>query len=97
MACTNLFEGGTLNNQQQAIAYANRGVAFRKRGGLPRALADFDRGIELDAGLAPVYANRGLVHQLMDEPDRALADFNRAIELDPKSALYYVNRGAVSA
>ena len=45
MACTNLIEGGKLNTRQQAIAYTNRGVAMRKRGGLQRALADFDRAI----------------------------------------------------
>ena len=40
MACTNLIEGGKLDSRQQAIAYTNRGVAFRNRGGLNRALAD---------------------------------------------------------
>lgn len=60
MACTNLIEGGKLDQRQQAIAYTNRGVAFRNRGGLNRALADLNRAIELDGGLAPIYANRGL-------------------------------------
>jgi tetratricopeptide (TPR) repeat protein len=95
MACTNLIEGGKLDTRQQAIAYTNRGVAFRIRGGLQRSLADLNRAIELDSGLAPIYANRGLVYQYMGEPDPALADFNRALELDPDNAVFYLNRGAV--
>ncbi|HSA67543.1 MAG TPA: tetratricopeptide repeat protein, partial [Methyloceanibacter sp.] len=79
MACTNLIEGGKLDTRGQAIAYTNRGVAFRIRGGLQRALADFNRAIELDSSLAPIYANRGLIYQYMGEPNPALADFNRAI------------------
>ena len=69
MACTNLIEGGKLDTREQAIAYTNRGVAFRIRGGLQRALADLNRAIELDSGLAPIYANRGLVYQYMGEPN----------------------------
>ena len=32
MACTNLIEGGKLDNREQAIGYSNRGVGFRVRG-----------------------------------------------------------------
>lgn len=53
MACTNLIEGGKLDSRQQAIAYTNRGVDFRNRGGLNRALADLNRAIELAADQAP--------------------------------------------
>jgi tetratricopeptide (TPR) repeat protein len=74
MACTNLIEGGKLDKREQAIAYTNRGVAFRVRGGVQRALADLNRAIELDSSLAPIYANRGLVYQYMGEPNPALAD-----------------------
>ena len=49
MACTNLIEGGKLDTREQAIAYTNRAVAFRIRGGLQRALADLNRAIELDS------------------------------------------------
>jgi tetratricopeptide (TPR) repeat protein len=87
MACTNLIEGGKLDKREQAIAYTNRGVAFRIRGGVQRALADLNRAIELDSSLAPIYANRGLVYMYMGEPDPALADFNRALELDPNNPL----------
>ena len=68
MACTNLIEGGKLDTRQQAIAYTKRGVAFRIRGGLQRALADLNRAIELDSSLAPIYANRGLVYSTWASP-----------------------------
>jgi Tfp pilus assembly protein PilF len=72
MACTNLIEGGKLDIRQQAIAYTNRGVAFRNRGGLRRALADLNRAVEIAPDQAPVYANRGLVYQLKGEPENGL-------------------------
>jgi len=62
LACTNLIEGGKLDKREQAISYTNRGVAFRFRGGVQRALADLNRAIELDSSLAPICANRGLVY-----------------------------------
>ena len=95
VACTNLIEGGKFDSQEQAIAYTNRGVALRKKGGLERALADFDRAVELDSGQAPIYANRDVVHQPMNDFDRALADFNRAIKLEPNNAVVYLNRCVV--
>ena len=52
VACTNLIEGGKFDSQEQAIAYTNRGVALRKKGGLDRTLADVDRAVELDSGQA---------------------------------------------
>jgi tetratricopeptide (TPR) repeat protein len=88
MACTNLIEGGKLDARDQSVVYTNRAVAFRKRGGLKRALADLNRAVEIAADQAPIYANRGIVYQLMDEVDQALADFNRAIELDPNNAVF---------
>jgi tetratricopeptide (TPR) repeat protein len=83
MACTNLIEGGKLDKREQAIAYVQR------------ALADLNRAIELDSGLAPIYANRGQLvkayanrgasYLRKGDVDGALADFDRAIELQPQA------------
>jgi tetratricopeptide (TPR) repeat protein len=83
VACTNLIEGGKLDKREQAIAYVQR------------ALADLNRAIELDSGLAPIYANRGQLvkayanrgasYLRKGDVDGALADFDRAIELQPQA------------
>lgn len=73
VACTNLIEGGKFDSQEQAIAYTNRGVALRKKGGLERALADFNRAIKLEPNNAVVYLNRCVVYQRSKDADDALA------------------------
>jgi len=79
MACTNLIEGGKLDARDQSVVYTNRAVAFRKRGGLKRALADLNRAVEIAADQAPIYANRGIVYQLMDRSStRRLQPCHRA-------------------
>jgi tetratricopeptide (TPR) repeat protein len=52
-----------------AIAYHNRGFAYRGKGELDLALADFDKTIELDPKYAIAYSNRGSVYGQKGELD----------------------------
>jgi tetratricopeptide (TPR) repeat protein len=58
-----------------------------------KAVADYSKAIELDAGKARIWTNRGHAYIDLHQPDKALADFNKAIELDPKLAAAWSNRG----
>lgn len=49
------------------------------RDDLDKAMADIDRGIELDKDFAETYVNRGILHGLMGNPDRAIADYRTAL------------------
>ena len=69
------------------------GNACRLTGRFDDALADFNRAIELDPGLAWAIGSRGETYQAMGRYDEALADFNRAIELDPGRAWAIGSRG----
>src|SRR5262249_22419075 len=48
-----------------------------------RALADYDRAIELDPNEAIPLNNRGSAYYQIGQADRAMDDFNAAIKLDP--------------
>jgi lipoprotein NlpI len=65
----------------------------------PRAMADYDKAIELDPKSARAYLARGsfYIDQIPEQADRAMADYNRAIELDPAYDYAYLQRGFLYA
>ena len=68
---------------RRPIVLSRRGATYAQMGQYDKALADFDRAIDLDPQYAGAIALRGETYRLMGEYDKALADFDRAIELEP--------------
>lgn len=71
------------------------GRANREAGDLDRALADFNRAIEIDPNFASAYSNRGLAKKNKGDLDGAMADFDKAIELDSTLAAAYGGRAQI--
>jgi Flp pilus assembly protein TadD len=59
-----------------------------------KALADFDKAIELGYAQAHAYASRGLFHASSGDYDKAIADYDQALELDPEDLSLLINRAA---
>lgn len=59
------------------------------------ALADLDRALALDPGLAAAYAHRGEIRLKRDEIDRAARDLDEAIRLNSDDRSSYANRALV--
>jgi tetratricopeptide (TPR) repeat protein len=75
------------------LAFEAQALTERK-GDYDRAIADFNKAIELDPKDAIAYGGRGFAYSSKADYDRAIADLTKAIELDPKNArIYYYNRG----
>jgi tetratricopeptide (TPR) repeat protein len=55
---------------------------WREKGRSDRAIADYDRAIELDPRLALAYASRGLTRLLQGKTVDAEKDFARCLDLD---------------
>ena len=51
-----------------------------------RAVADFSRAVELDAGFALAYLNRGLAQEGLGDTGAAAQDYRRTLALDPASS-----------
>jgi tetratricopeptide (TPR) repeat protein len=69
------------------------GVSALNRNKLDKALADFNRAINLDPSRSDGYLGRADVLNAMKQYDKALLDYHRAIEINPDFAKAYVNRG----
>ena len=65
-------------------AFYNRGLAWRNKGDLDRAVADFDQAIKLDPKYVAALYNRGNVFFVKKDFDRAIADYDLAIKLEPE-------------
>ncbi len=76
-----------------ARAYILRGSAYALRSEHEKALADFNRAIQIDSRNAAAYCDRADLEQhSLGRPQDALADYNRAIRLAPKFQRAYFNR-----
>jgi tetratricopeptide (TPR) repeat protein len=69
-----------------SFARKNLGAALMNRGDFKEALAEFDRGLELDPGDAELYANRGQALFALDRLSEAEQALEEALELDPRLA-----------
>src|SRR5262245_57853015 len=92
-ACTRAIESRTFSGRDLALLYFKRGIEWRAKGDLDRAIADYTEAIRLNPKLALAHNNRGNAWRDKRDYDRAIADFTEAIRLDPKFALAYNNRG----
>ena len=74
-------------------AYVDRGIAYGRKNQYDRAIADFDRAIQLNPQLKGIHSNRGLAYVNKRDYDRAIADLDSEIQLNPEDAFVYHNRG----
>ena len=78
---------------EMVLAYLNRGVAWRRKGGVARALADLNDAIRLDPANARAYNERGLAWTAKGDVEQAIADYSESLRHDPTNAGAYLNRG----
>ncbi|MGP1353127.1 MAG: tetratricopeptide repeat protein [Parasphingopyxis sp.] len=93
--CTDAIEDRMITGRDRVASYVNRGILYVRNGDYARAIADYDRAIELDGTEPEAYLNKGLalLHQR-----RATADvvtlLTTAIEHGTREpALAYYGRG----
>jgi len=61
-ACSQIIARGQESNEDLAVAYNNRGLAYTNKGQYDRAIIDLDRAIALNPNNAIVYNNRGFAY-----------------------------------
>ena len=75
-------------------AYNNRGLAYFYLGQKERAIADYNKAIQLNPNDADAYNNRGNAYFYLGQHERAIKDYTKSIELNNSELhLPYNNRG----
>ncbi|HEY6578152.1 MAG TPA: hypothetical protein VIY09_02415 [Rhizomicrobium sp.] len=79
--CNFALEQTTLSVKDRAATFVNRGILRSRRSDNEGALADYDRGLALNAGLGEGYVDRGAVMIVLRRYDDALSDLDKGISL----------------
>jgi tetratricopeptide (TPR) repeat protein len=91
----NYWNRAISSNQNTAVAYSNRGLAYHDLKQYQKAVKDYSQAIKLDPDYAAAYNNRGNSYYELNEYQLALNDFNQSLKLKPQYAMAYLNRGLV--
>jgi tetratricopeptide (TPR) repeat protein len=87
------FTAALASDPKDVHALTARGVAHASQNEPDKALADFDRAIELDAGATLAYYHRANLAYGRAQYDKALEDYNTVIRNDPRFDWAYHVRG----
>ena len=63
------------------LAYLSRGMTHYDKGDLDKALADYDKAIELNPNLELAYLARGVTYVDINEMTKAIKDFKKCLKL----------------
>lgn len=88
-----LAAGGVYAQNGAADSLFKRGDELLKEGSYDKAIADYNRLIQLSPNSATAYANRGFAHLKQKNYGKAISDLDQAILLDPRLADAYHDRG----
>jgi tetratricopeptide (TPR) repeat protein len=100
-ACGRIIDSRKSTRANRIEAYASRGQEWYVKHDYDKAIADFDRAIDLNPkGLAEygtgailAYGNRGNAYNEKGDAKRAIENYTRAIAIDPKYTASYTSRG----
>ena len=82
-----------MNKEALSENYFQRANIRIVLGKYEKAIADFDRALDLHPQNADFYSNRGLAKSSLGHYEEAIADFDTALDLNPQHAHAYSNRG----
>jgi tetratricopeptide (TPR) repeat protein len=75
-----------------AVGYNNRGLIYFQSGQSEKALADYNRALELDPELDGGYNNRANYYASVGQLAEALSDYEKALDLNPGNIRTWINQ-----
>ena len=70
--CTAMIQSGHETQQNLAVAFSDRGIAYARKGQYDRAIEDLDQAIRLNPNYAAAFNNRGSAYSAKGDLDRAI-------------------------
>jgi tetratricopeptide (TPR) repeat protein len=83
--CSALIDDPQLGPSQKSFAYGMRGLAYSLLGVFDKALADYDKAIDLNPDYAVALNNRAWVYFKLGRGSEGTDDVERALQLSPGS------------
>jgi tetratricopeptide (TPR) repeat protein len=80
-ACTEALDQVALPRKDRAATLVNRGILYSRDDNPEAAIADYDKGLAINASLAEGYVDRGAALIVLKRYDEALQAINKGIEL----------------
>ncbi|MCX5666859.1 MAG: tetratricopeptide repeat protein [Candidatus Omnitrophica bacterium] len=72
--------------------FVAKGIEWGKKGEFDKAIAEFNKAIEVNPNDPLAFYNRGSAYDCKRDYDKAISDYSKAIELNPKFATAYNSR-----
>jgi lipoprotein NlpI len=91
--CTAAIQSGELSDQDLAIVFNHRGLAYYNKKDYDHAIEDYDHTIRLNPNDSDSFYRRGLAYFEKNEYNRAIPDFDEALKLNPDSVAALRKRG----
>ena len=86
-----------LKNFVAPLPLVNLGVEYKKHGFVEKALANYNKSIQLYPEYGLAYVDRGNIYFDRGADSLAIADYDKAVSLNTRSPNVYANRGALFA
>ncbi|WKK80860.2 tetratricopeptide repeat protein [Marivirga arenosa] len=90
-----LYSQYITQNNQNPIAFYQRGKAYFKIKDYQAAQSDLSKAIKLKPDSAELFAERGLIYYMAKQQDAAITDFNTAVEMEPENPFRYASRAFI--
>jgi tetratricopeptide (TPR) repeat protein len=93
-ACTQALEQMALPVRDRAATLVNRGILYSRLEEPQTAIADYDKGIEMEPNLGEAYVDRGAALIVLTRYDEAVQDIDKGIALGSnRLQIAYYDRG----
>jgi tetratricopeptide (TPR) repeat protein len=80
-----------------AIAYYNRGNAYKLKLDYESAIADYSKAISLNPNDTNYYDERGVAYQRLNRTNEAIADYRAVLNIDPNDEMAQNNLAVLGA